>query len=37
MYIRVESLSMKLLLTLKNQLKNSWALFAFIIVALILW
>ena len=28
---------MKLLRILKNQLKNSWFLFAFIIVALILW
>ena len=37
MYIRMETLSMKLLRILKNQLKNSWFLFAFIIVALILW
>ena len=37
MYIRKETLSMKLLRILKNQLKNSWFLFAFIIVALILW
>jgi two-component system, sporulation sensor kinase D len=33
----METLSMKLLRILKNQLKNSWFLFAFIIVALILW
>lgn len=37
MYIRKETLSMKLLRILKNQLKNSWFLFSFIIVALILW
>ena len=37
MYIRKETLSMKLLRILKNQLKNSWFLFAFIIVILILW
>ena len=37
MYIRTETLSMKLLRILKNQLKNSWFLFSFIIVALILW
>ena len=37
MYIRKETLSMKLLHILKNQLKNSWFFFAFIIVVLILW
>ena len=37
MYIREESMCMKLLRILKNQRKNSGYFFAFIVVALILW